>query len=197
MSRETAKQSFEPAALAQQHQARDVNEKHTLEVAESPDDTAIDAVDERAFASTPEPILEDALAPIDENQSISGASGRPALVVAGMYGEAGFEGPRGATGPAGPAGPQGPAGASVVGHSGAPGTPGNPGSKGKMGNVGARGAQGPAGTPGGPPPELDKWSKLLNYYTEIIYRMESSATIHVRGSMCACHLATCCDFLSA
>ena len=163
--------------------SRDINATQTVEVEDEALDTATDVVNELSNASiqsTPDDTQteEDAAA----NLTLLGPAGRPALVFAGMYGDAGAVGPRGVTGPAGVAGPVGPAGASVVGHAGAPGMPGTAGTKGKMGAAGAKGFSGEPGTPGGPPPELEKWTKLLDYYTEIIYRMESAASTHIRGS---------------
>ncbi|OLP85362.1 hypothetical protein AK812_SmicGene33682 [Symbiodinium microadriaticum] len=178
-------QGFGDAAFVQQSRRahRDVNGTHTVEVEDGAVDTATDVVNELS-ASTGEPTeSEPEPERVDRRNAtgIHGPAGRPALVFAGMYGSAGPAGPRGATGPAGVLGPRGPAGASVVGPAGAPGIAGSPGSKGKLGALGLKGVQGHAGTPGGPPPELDKWTKLLDYYTEMIYRMESAASTHVRG----------------
>ncbi|CAE7566192.1 COL6A6 [Symbiodinium natans] len=195
--RQRVRQRFEAAAFTHLSR-RDVNGTHTVEVEDGAVDTATDVVNELSSASTPEPTADitdsktepehpehpepvESEEPVNLSKGILGQAGRPGLVFAGMYGNAGSTGQRGATGPAGPVGPSGPAGASVVGHAGPAGTPGTPGSKGKLGALGAKGAPGHAGTPGGPPPELDKWTKLLDYYTEIIYRMESAASTHVRG----------------
>mmetsp|Transcript_30663 Transcript_30663/g.57373 ORF Transcript_30663/g.57373 Transcript_30663/m.57373 type:complete len:390 (-) Transcript_30663:121-1290(-) len=162
---------------------RDVNETKDVEVEEGAIDTATEVVNEISANATPVAEVS-AEAPLDQVANATGKlgpAGRPALVFAGMYGEAGVMGPRGPTGPAGGVGPRGPAGASVVGPAGIQGTPGTAGKAGKTGAVGAAGLPGQAGTPGEPPHELEHWTKLLDYYTESIYRMESAASTHIRG----------------
>eukprot|EP00434_Breviolum_minutum_P004288 symbB.v1.2.003782.t1/scaffold214.1/size264264/4 len=112
---------------------------------------------------------------------LAGPAGRPALIVAGMYGPGGAVGPQGPEGPAGPQGPAGPAGASVVGPAGRQGTPGQRGKMGKTGKVGAKGHAGSPGEPGKPCEDFHKWSQLLDYYTKVVTKMEAAAGTYVRG----------------
>jgi len=121
------------------------------------------------------------VAPQQNVTLLAGPAGRPALIVAGMYGPGGAVGPQGPEGPAGPQGPAGPAGASVVGPAGRQGTPGQRGKMGKTGKVGAKGHAGSPGEPGKPCEDFHKWSQLLDYYTKVVTKMEAAAGTYVRG----------------
>mmetsp|Transcript_80973 Transcript_80973/g.128080 ORF Transcript_80973/g.128080 Transcript_80973/m.128080 type:complete len:357 (+) Transcript_80973:121-1191(+) len=122
--------------------------------------------------------------PLEDPQNVTlleGAAGRPALIVSGMYGPAGAMGERGPAGPQGLQGPMGPAGASVIGPTGSQGTPGQQGKVGKTGKVGLKGHAGSQGEPGKPCEEFYKWSQLLDYYSQVVSKMEAQASTHVRG----------------
>lgn len=112
---------------------------------------------------------------------LEGAAGRPALIVSGMYGPAGDMGERGPAGPQGLQGPMGPAGASVIGPTGSQGRPGQQGKMGKTGKVGLKGHAGSQGEPGKACEDFYKWSQLLDYYSQVVSKMEAQASTHVRG----------------
>lgn len=69
-------------------------------------------------------------------------------------------------------------GASLYGLSGAAGTPGEPGTVGPVGPMGPRGAAGQAALA---PAEYSKWMQIVKYYTEVVAKMEQTASHHVRG----------------
>lgn len=109
-----------------------------------------------------------------------GPPGKPGVIISGEFGPLGPPGERGVDGPPGPPGPKGPAGASILGKPGAAGARGATGSMGKVGEPGEPGIPGEDGEPGKAPGEFDGWQKLMDYYKQLVYKMENETSLTTR-----------------